>query len=413
MSGVITPILDTLLHEVLGRRAEAPLKHENFEPIKPMLPRQASKAVHSDSRLNTSQAGGGQALESGAGRSPGLVAQELASPTPSARTHFSPAARSIADVLVKFPAPPSILRSPVALMPEAGGGEPTQVAARLQQSIETSGLFYESHLGRWYRGELPRTALEREPQMQLFRPLAFTGNGTPGGTPASPEGFSRTGVHAGQVGSASLSPLARGAAEGARPANALAPVAAPSPMVSSSAQESATVPAAREVPGGTDRVASSPVDEAGTSRRAAAEGIEHLDDTLHGLVRHQLELLVNPVLRWEGDVWSGVFMALVVHLPDGLPEHGEPSSERDGKGAEDDGVWHSELTLSLPRLGALTIDLYLRHTSLNLTLRTSSEAGLNELKAGSGGLQARLQRCGFDEVKISVLPARDPDEADS
>ena len=64
----------------------------------------------------------------------------------------------------------------------------TTLADRLQTAIRDSGLFYESHLSRWYRGELSRQQLEREPQM--LRTLRFTpastAQGTTGAAAATP-----------------------------------------------------------------------------------------------------------------------------------------------------------------------------------------------------------------------------------
>lgn len=52
---------------------------------------------------------------------------------------------------------------------------PGDLAVRLQASIDNSGLFYESHLQRWYGGFLPRARLEQEPQMLRFGDKAGTG----------------------------------------------------------------------------------------------------------------------------------------------------------------------------------------------------------------------------------------------
>ncbi len=38
---------------------------------------------------------------------------------------------------------------------------------RLQQTVKESGLFYESHLGRWVQGEMALEAIQREPQARL------------------------------------------------------------------------------------------------------------------------------------------------------------------------------------------------------------------------------------------------------
>jgi hypothetical protein len=43
----------------------------------------------------------------------------------------------------------------------------TQVGRMLQQGLRESGLFYESHLARWFGGDFPQADLLREPQGQL------------------------------------------------------------------------------------------------------------------------------------------------------------------------------------------------------------------------------------------------------
>ncbi|MDD4881727.1 MAG: flagellar hook-length control protein FliK [Gallionellaceae bacterium] len=40
---------------------------------------------------------------------------------------------------------------------------------RLQQTVKESGLFYESHLGKWVRGELSLESVQREPQARLLQ----------------------------------------------------------------------------------------------------------------------------------------------------------------------------------------------------------------------------------------------------
>ena len=50
MSG-ITPLLDTLLHQVLGRRVDIPLPKDLNPPVGPALPVEGARPLHSDSRL--------------------------------------------------------------------------------------------------------------------------------------------------------------------------------------------------------------------------------------------------------------------------------------------------------------------------------------------------------------------------
>jgi hypothetical protein len=66
----------------------------------------------------------------------------------------------------------AILQSPEALT------QPAALAASLQQTISSSGLFYESHVADWASGKLALSELMREPQMQSSNPANI--NAPPG-----------------------------------------------------------------------------------------------------------------------------------------------------------------------------------------------------------------------------------------
>ncbi|MCO7218134.1 hypothetical protein NH448_23220, partial [Halomonas sp. OfavH-34-E] len=51
MSG-ITPLIDTLLHQVLGKRVDVPPTKDPNAPVQPVDPGRGPGAVHSDSRLD-------------------------------------------------------------------------------------------------------------------------------------------------------------------------------------------------------------------------------------------------------------------------------------------------------------------------------------------------------------------------
>ena len=82
-------------------------------------------------------------------------------------TTLSDTARALAAVLGGLK-PPSAQAALVARTPllAAPSGDPAQLAAVLGDAIKASGLFYESHLAEWSRGERPLADLAREPQMQ-------------------------------------------------------------------------------------------------------------------------------------------------------------------------------------------------------------------------------------------------------
>lgn len=86
-----------------------------------------------------------------------------------------------------------------------------------------------------------------------------------------------------------------------------------------------------------------------------------MHESLQGLVRHQLEMLVTPVLRWEGDVWAGIFLALVVNVPPGARrEEEKDQDDGDEPGGE---AWHSEMTLRVPSLGDIGVAMWLQARS--------------------------------------------------
>lgn len=414
MSG-ITPILDTLLHQVLGKRVDHAPPRDLNEPVRPLNAADATRALHSDSRLDGRRppiADLAPAAQRGEGRP--VAPREAAPPAAgSFQTHFSPAARTIADLLIRFPAPPSAVRPPAPLVPEGQvpGGE--TLAQRLEGSIRHSGLFHESHLARWYRGELPRAALVQEPQQ--WRILSFRPTEAPPPlapwrpSPAAPPG------------------PGSGAERGAATPPAASPPAVTPPFLPSSASRLAgaelqalsqgrapLVPASpstappgqtRSVPPGGQAPPVAQVQQAAAQGEVAEPGEEQrreplavrtgepVAESLQGLLRHQLELLVNPVVRWEGDVWSGIFMALMIQLPAGYEERARQEAEGEEGGGE---TWASELTLVLPGLGELAVRLHLVARRLNLTLDSGDAAVVARLEAGLPRLAERLEALGFE-----------------
>ncbi|QEA40270.1 flagellar hook-length control protein FliK [Pistricoccus aurantiacus] len=326
MSG-ITPLIDTLLHQVLGKRADVPLPRELNAPVTPISPEDALQALKGDSRLEprrqatpTEQGG----ADRKAPPAPSITAGRAASE--SAQVHFSASARAIAQVLARlpgqaFPGQPSVLGLSKPLM-DTDSPTSQQLAQQLQASIRDSGLFYESHLARWFRGELPRRQLEREPQMQ------------------------------------------RQAAVSERQANAL--------LVS----------------------------------------MDEPDSELQTILRHQLEMLALPVLRWEGEAWSGLFMALTVMPP---AQHGD-AEEGEGEAPtkeEESSAWQSELALTLQRLGRLKVKLRLDAKGVDLTLFAEDPEVVRVLRGGQESLRSRLQGSGIGEVALHILQQPETSQGES
>lgn len=122
---------------------------------------------------------------------------------------------------------------------------------------------------------------------------------------------------------------------------------------------------------------------------------EVVHESLQSLVRQQLEMLVMPTIRWEGDVWAGIFMALVINLP--AREEGAEGKEKEG---EQDGGWRSDMQLDVPNLGAFNASLWLYRNVLSIDFTTDSTEVYQRIDAGLPALEKRLsaldlQKCSF------------------
>ena len=83
---------------------------------------------------------------------------------------LSPGAKIITSVLataLATPNPPTAAQGSAPILARAPTAADTlALAAELKQTLEKSGLFYESHLRDWSEGKRPLADLAREPQMQ-------------------------------------------------------------------------------------------------------------------------------------------------------------------------------------------------------------------------------------------------------
>ena len=421
MSG-INLLIDTLMHQVLGKRGE-PAPRVLNEPVRPVDPGAGPKALHSDSRLDARS----DARLSELNRLPpsldlprqGGRTELPAGHQGSTQTHFSPAARTIADVLMRFPAPLSTLRLQAPLMQSMESASTQTLAARLEASVRDSGLFYEAHLKRWFQGDMSRQQLLREPQMLPgVRPLAaVAGQPLPAvSNPLSPNApplllptalpfmlppSSSLGLalqaQSSQANGAFIphgSPLLP-ANSSAQYANSFAAPSSASPTSVAFANTSLTQPS-------TPRMAETLRSELAAGRELlelnAARQREVVHESLQGLVRQQLEMLVTPTLRWEGDVWAGIFMALVVNLPS--REEGGKGERREQEEPEDG--WQSDMHLDVPNLGEFNVALWLYRGTLSVDFTADSDGVQQQLREGLAVLEQRLSALDLRKVQLRV-----------
>ena len=387
MSG-ITPILDTLLHQVLGRRdtpVDRPLPDQLIAPPRAGLPPQSA---HSDSRLDprplptarTTIGRGGKVNTEPAFRGAAASVPEQGG---AVTTRFSTAARIIADILMRFPASPAAIRAQVPLLTTRERIHVAQLAARLRDSIESSGLFYEAHLLRWRGGTFPLAQLLREPQMLW--------NGRAGTLPQAP-------------------PPPPGNAPAAAPPPSNAPAAPSTHVPVASAATGSPNPATVASPGyGADGKpmasslagrADAPAAAAQSGALAPASGAQAVHPALEGVLRHQLDVLAAPVLRWEGAPWAGAFMALTLQPPPHQPERQHPDEEQRSR-QDGDAPWQTRLTLRLAQLGEVKVNLRLGAQRVALDLQAEPDAA-ERMDAASGILRERLGAMGFQNVALRI-----------
>nr|WP_284046932.1 flagellar hook-length control protein FliK [Halomonas llamarensis] len=430
------------MHQVLGKRGDASPRVLN-EPVRPIDSGEGPRALHSDSRLDARSS---DTRLTDLRRLPpqldlprqGVRGDLLPQGPGSTQTHFSPAARSIADVLMRFPAPPSVLRPEAPLMSTTEAASPQALATRLELSIRDSGLFYESHLKRWFQGEGTRQQLLREPQMQPgIRPSPSIANVALGGgavgagssgwgainNPLVPHGpplllpssvpfvvpersnlnLMLQGLLGGQLGQGGSS--SPGGSSLIQPGSVLLPTpgsaeaaAGRGVNVPTGTPLSATPDAARgELAGAREML------EMGAARQSR----DVVHESLQSMVRQQLEMLVMPTIRWEGDVWAGIFMALVVTLPTREEEQGGEE-----KGSEEADGWRSEMRLEVPNLGELEVALWLYRGVLSVDLTTESQTVHQRLEEGVPALEKRLSALDLRKVQVRAryIPQEGADE---
>jgi hypothetical protein len=159
---------------------------------------------------------------------------------------------------------------------------------RLQQTVKESGLFYESHLGKWANGDLSLASIQREPQAALAK--------TPGTLLNVPD-------------------------------------------------------------------------------------LDGMPEQAANLASRQLNMLEGGPFVWQGQAWPGQNMEWQVSDRDGGSNAGEVEAQK----------WHSQLRLTLPRLGGVAADLDIGALGLRVRLTAQTPEALAEMKAAMPDLAERMR----------------------
>ncbi|MBB3255808.1 hypothetical protein F4827_000634 [Paraburkholderia bannensis] len=256
------------------------------------------------------------------------------------------------------------------------------LAASLAQTVANSGLFYESHLAQWLRGQRLPGELADEPQNRLT------------GGAQLPLDWSEA---ADDIDDVFWTDLPNAGQQAARTAANVAQGAQQQPAAFARGEQASTAAFAQETARGQAAAASGdtllpPVHVPGGA--GAAAGVHQ---ALLPLVRQQLDLLATGEFRWTGEAWPGVRLDWTIQ-----PDEYDARDPQSGRGTDEDATpWHTRLTLSLPSLG--TVDAELTLTGSTLAVRVqASPGGAQRLTDNSEVLRGRLEALGLSLAGLSI-----------
>jgi hypothetical protein len=265
----------------------------------------------------------------------------------------------------------------------------TALAAALEQTVSSSGLFYESHLAQWLAGQRSPDSLADEAQNKLVAeaaqlPLDWTSDD---GDASAPNSMSRPGSGAAANGASDASATANASAA-SRPAQSIltaqAARFAAGEVLANSLSDLSSQPQSTHASLHNATAPSLGDGSSQTSQQAAVH------PATVPLVRQQLDLLATGQFRWTGEAWPGARLDWTI-------EQDGDEWDRSGGGAasEDDQPWRTRLTLSLPTLG--TVDAELTLTRMRLVARVqASPGGAARLVTQGESFRQRLAAAGIE-----------------
>lgn len=242
------------------------------------------------------------------------------------------------------------------LWQETKAPEPPQLAAKLQQALTQSGLFYESHQAQWVGGQISTDVLMQEPQNALTPANQYQNNHLP------------TQLNPGQL--AAQTPAL--------------PQTPTGDILSLSDQASTRVRLANDA---------LPAD---ASTLSPAQGKDSLSATvpehLRPIVQQQLNALETRHLMWQGQVWPNQEMDWEIR-----EEHSGIASEQiEGR------QWATEIRLDLPHLGEVTAMLRYNSAGLAVSLNASNNETRTRLGNASSQLIAMMKERGIPVTSAIV-----------
>ena len=242
---------------------------------------------------------------------------------------------------------PTAILARTPLLPSSDMMQPETLASALHESVELSGLFYESHMHEWISGSRPLPELKREPQAQL---------------PASPP---KPPTHPAQheLARLDLTKLAAGMKELGDGANVLM-------TLIRQAQDQAQAPNAP------------PVDAAVISQ--PQQSLPDVAPEAALIIHQQLNTLEHQQVQWTGELWPGQHMEWEI-TEDKQHSHSCETPEPS---------WSSKVRFRLPALGEISAVVRLVGDRVHVQIDTADDSVADTLRAHGIALAAALSAAG-------------------
>ncbi|HEX7633658.1 MAG TPA: flagellar hook-length control protein FliK [Noviherbaspirillum sp.] len=340
-------------------------------------------------------------------------------PTNGSTASVSNAGRLVDWILhaVKDTGGPTALVGKAPLLPSANAA-PAQLANAMKDTLTFSGLFYESHLGKWANGEHPLMALMAEPQaknsdlQKVFTALrAAASADTPPGD-IKHAGMAKPGsalqLDAGQLMrllatlhehpemASSLMDSLRAAmqSEGNQPPAQAAPAADTDATPPSSLPSLDALPAAgASLPDTSSPSANTVTTASSQADPNAAARPETMDSESVRMINLQLTTLEQQRVAWQGELWPGQRMEW---------EIGEETHGRKEGGASQERAWQSVVRMELPKLGAISASVRLAGNALQIQVRAASDTTAALLRQNGNTLSSALDAAGSPLELLTV-----------
>ncbi len=224
------------------------------------------------------------------------------------------------------------------------------LAGKLAQTLDQSGLFYESHQAQWVDGQRSLQTLQQEPQARLAQ------------TPAQAQT------------AASTAPDAR-TQQG---------------LVKDAADIASLKAATNALTSQTDLSSANINHLTGTPEQQAA---------LAGLVQKQLDSIDRQAIIWQGQAWPGQQMQWSVQADD----HGRNTAYADPA----DRQWRTTLNLDMPHLGHVAVSAVLYQGQFNLQFK-ASPAAIKQLQSAQSALDNQFAGAGLDLASVAFASVTEP-----